>query len=235
MAHSFSAAAKGAAVAAGMAAVLAGIQVEGQNRSSKMRATSTGDSGGSRVSTGGSSGHGGGPSVDVGQVTTPGVMTTAEAGRGEYSPGWWVDFQNQIPEVLSNGNTPSYQSPRYSGAITPMGFDSPFFVPSLAFGALSLAARSAVRGVSVIGPRATYRQFAKRIGANYLNVTDEAWTMQKNMNFLSGVVKREDNVIFAGKFNPTKLNPKSVLAKEIYYLQKNGYKWTDNYSKLIKQ
>ena len=97
------------------------------------------------------------------------------------------------------------------------------------------SAKVAARGVSVIGPRSTYREFAKKIGANFLNVTDEAWTMQKNMTFLRGVVKRGDDVIFAGKFNPTKLNSKSVLAKEINYLERHGYKWSDNYSKLIKQ
>ncbi len=40
----------------------------------------------------------------------------------------------------------------------------------------------------MIGPRATYREFAKKIGANFLNVTDEAWSMRKNVEFLQGVV-----------------------------------------------
>jgi len=72
--------------------------------------------------------------------------------------------------------------------------------------------------VSVIGPRATYREFAKKAGANFLNVTDDAWTMRKNVKFLQGVVKRGDDVIFFGKYNPARLDPSSVLGQEIRYL-----------------
>jgi RHS repeat-associated protein len=89
--------------------------------------------------------------------------------------------------------------------------------------------------VSVIGPRVTYRQYAKNIGANFLDVTDDAWTWAKNRKFLSGIVKRGDDVVFAGKFNPAKLDPNSVLAQEIKYLTKRGYRWTDDFSKLIKK
>lgn len=92
----------------------------------------------------------------------------------------------------------------------------------------------AQRHISVIGPRATYRQFAKEAGANFLNVTDEAWTWLKNEEFLAGVVQRGDDVVFAGKFNPAKLDPTSVLAKEIEYLSNHGYKWVDDFSKMIK-
>jgi len=93
----------------------------------------------------------------------------------------------------------------------------------------------AARGVSVIGPRATYREFAKKIGANFLNVTDDAWTMRKNVKFLQGVVKRGDDVIFSGKYNPAKLDPSSVLAQEIRYLQRHGYSWNKDFTRLIKQ
>jgi hypothetical protein len=58
------------------------------------------------------------------------------------------------------------------------------------------------------------------MGANFLNVTDDAWTMRKNVKFLQDVVKRGDDVIFAGKYNPAKLDPSSVLAQEIRYLQR---------------
>jgi RHS repeat-associated protein len=95
--------------------------------------------------------------------------------------------------------------------------------------------KKAAKGVSVIGPRATYREFAKSIGAKFLNVTDDAWTWAKNEKFLAGVVKRGDDVIFAGKFNPAKLDPNSVLAREIKYLTERGYKWTDDFSRLIKK
>ncbi|MCH6201538.1 hypothetical protein MMU07_18295 [Aquiflexum sp. LQ15W] len=94
---------------------------------------------------------------------------------------------------------------------------------------------NAAKGVIVIGPRATYREFAKKIGANFLNVTDEAWTMRKNVEFLQGVVKRGDDVIFSGKYNPLKLDPNSVLAQEIRYLQRYGYSWTDDFSRMIKK
>lgn len=93
----------------------------------------------------------------------------------------------------------------------------------------------AARGVSVIGPRATYREVAKKMGANFLNVTDDAWTMRKNVKFLQGVVKRGDDVIFAGKYNPAKLDPSSVLAQEIRYLQRHGYSWNKDFTRLIKQ
>ncbi|GAA4314336.1 hypothetical protein [Compostibacter hankyongensis] len=98
-----------------------------------------------------------------------------------------------------------------------------------------IKARFAVKEVSVIGPRATYREFAKKIGTNFLDVTDEAWMMRKNVEFLQGVVKRGDDVIFSGKFNPAKLDPKSVLAQEIRYLQRHGYSWTDDFSRMIKK
>jgi len=99
----------------------------------------------------------------------------------------------------------------------------------------SSAGEIAAKGVSVIGPRATYREFAKKIGANFLNVTDEAWTMRKNVEFLQGVVKRGDEVIFSGKYNPLKLDPNSVLGQEIRYLQRHGYSWTDDFSRMIKK
>lgn len=90
-------------------------------------------------------------------------------------------------------------------------------------------------GVSVLGPRATYREFTQKIGANFLNVTDEGWTMRKNVEFLQGCVKRGDDVIFFGKYNPVRLDPNSVLAQEIQYLTKRGYVWTDDFSRFKKK
>jgi hypothetical protein len=98
----------------------------------------------------------------------------------------------------------------------------------------TLAKKGGATAIAVIGPRATYRQFAQKIGAKYLNIADEAWTWAKNRRFLYNVVKRGEDVIFAGKFNPAKLDPASVLAKEIEYLIERGYKWVDDYSKLVK-
>ena len=95
--------------------------------------------------------------------------------------------------------------------------------------------KNSTKGTSVIGPKSNYREFAKKIGASYLNVTDEGWTMRKNVEFLQGVVKRGDDVIFSGKFNPARIDPKSVLAQEIRYLKRHGYTWTSDYSKLIKK
>ena len=89
-------------------------------------------------------------------------------------------------------------------------------------------------GKSVIGPRATYRQFAKAMGANFLDVTDAEWSWPKNLEYLKGIVSRGDDAIFAGKYNPKLLDPKSVLAKEINYLSKNGYEWVEDFSKMVK-
>lgn len=97
------------------------------------------------------------------------------------------------------------------------------------------AVRNAERGLAVIGPRATYREFAKGIGAKFLNVTDEAWTWEKNRRFLYGVVQRGDDVVFAGKFNPAKLDPDSVLAREIKYLIDHGYTWEGDFARLVKR
>ena len=58
--------------------------------------------------------------------------------------------------------------------------------------------------------------------------------MRENVKFLQGVVKRGDDVIFSGKYNPARLDPNSVLAQEIRYLIRHGYKWTSDYSKLVK-
>lgn len=99
----------------------------------------------------------------------------------------------------------------------------------------ALAARVATKGVSVIGPRATYKQFAKEIGAKFLDVTQETWSWAKNEKYLAEVVKRGDDVIFAGKFDPAMLDPNSILAQEIQYLAKNGYEWVSDYSKMVRK
>jgi hypothetical protein len=96
-------------------------------------------------------------------------------------------------------------------------------------------ASSSAKGLSVIGPRATYAQFAKDIGANYLKLAPkEVWTWEKNLKFLEGVANRGDDVLFAGKFDPAKLAPGTALADEIGYLISKGYKWTDDFTKLVK-
>lgn len=52
------------------------------------------------------------------------------------------------------------------------------------------------------------------------------------MKSLAGVVKRGDDVVFAGKFNPDQLSKTSVLAKEIEYLERHGYQWTSDFTKM---
>lgn len=59
--------------------------------------------------------------------------------------------------------------------------------------------------------------------------------MRKNVAFLQGVVKRGDVVVFAGKYNPKLLDSRSVLAQEIRYLQRHGYSWSDDFTRLIKK
>ena len=90
-------------------------------------------------------------------------------------------------------------------------------------------------GLSAIGPRATYRQYAKKIGANYLNVTDEEWTFCKNYNFIKGAAERGDKIAFPGKFNSLELDRGSMLGWEIRYFENNGYVWNSNFTKLIKK
>lgn len=77
----------------------AAVQTEGGTDKGMSDTVSTSD--GSRLP-GGSSG-GGGPGVDVGQVTTPGVMTAAEAGGAEYSPDWWMRFQASSSSSTGSG------------------------------------------------------------------------------------------------------------------------------------
>jgi hypothetical protein len=89
------------------------------------------------------------------------------------------------------------------------------------------------RGVSVIGPRGTYREVGRKIGGNFLDLADDAWTWEKNVQFLDGIIARGDDVIFAGKFNLARLDPNSVLAREIAYLIDHGYSWTDDFSRLV--
>ena len=50
----------------------------------------------------------------------------------------------------------------------------------------------------------------------------------KNLKYLKGVVSRKDDVIFSGDYDPSKLDPNSVLAWEINYLESHGYKYTEN-------
>ena len=138
-------------------------------------------------------------------------------------------------KALVRGGAPTAEAarPALNVIATVMSFFTSPFVSAAGSGVrLSLGAS---KGVSVIGPRSTYREFAKKIGANFLDVTDEAWTMRKNVKFLQGVVKRGDDVVFAGKYDPLRLNPKSVLAQEIRYLQRRGYSWNKDFTRLIKK
>ena len=160
----------------------------------------------------------------------------ANLGQALFKQAGWLT-------TLSGGGYPTETMSR--AGWMEVGRSAPYEVVSTQLGSRAaqgaeLAAADAMegaaeRGVSVIGPRAAYREFAQKIGANFLNVTDEAWTMRKNVEFLQGVVKRGDDVIFSGKFNPLKLDPNSVLGQEIRYLQRHGYSWTNDFLRLIKK
>jgi len=112
----------------------------------------------------------------------------------------------------------------------------PKFIYNEAKGCFTREAAQVAKGESVIGPRNTYRQFAKEKGAHFLDVTDDAWTWELNKKYLDEVIARGDDVLFAGKFNPELLasHPESALAKEIEYLTSHGYKWTVDLLKLTK-
>ncbi len=84
------------------------------------------------------------------------------------------------------------------------------------------------KGLSVIGPRNNYREFAKSKGAHFLDVKDEDWSQKKNLKYLKGVVSRKDDVIFSCDYDPAKLDPNSVLAWEINYLETHGYEYVGN-------
>jgi RHS repeat-associated protein len=157
------------------------------------------------------------------KVVAQGVVDGAEAGVNAVSSVPGAETAGDISGTFFYGMQGDLPNASYSAAA--------IFLPGVGGAHL----RAAAKGVSVIGPRATYREFAQKIGANFLNVTDEAWTMRKNVEFLQGVVKRGDDVIFSGKFNPAKLDPNSVLGQEIGYLTRHGYSWTDDFSRMIKK
>jgi RHS repeat-associated protein len=96
-------------------------------------------------------------------------------------------------------------------------------------------AATAEKGISVIGPREVYREFAKKIGAHFLDIADKDWSWTKNLEFLKGIVSRGDDVVFAGKFDPAKLTEGTPLAEEIKYLAEHGYKWTTDFTKMVKK
>ncbi len=52
------------------------------------------------------------------------------------------------------------------------------------------------KGVSVIGPRDAYEEFAKKIGARYL--PKAGWTQAKNEKYVNDIIARGDDVVFAG-------------------------------------
>jgi RHS repeat-associated protein len=82
-------------------------------------------------------------------------------------------------------------------------------------GELFESGSAASKGIAVIGPRATYREFAMQIGARFLNVTDEAWTWEKNVAFLSETVKRGDEVLFAENSTRNYLIPSPFLPERL--------------------
>ena len=139
----------------------------------------------------------------------------------------WLGIK--IPDALNpdQNNDEAQKREALGGAVLAISLNE--------LGELFTVGTSATKGLSVIGPRSTYRLFAKQIGARFLDVSDEAWTWAKNEKFLAGIVKRGDDVIFSGKFDPARLDPNSVLAQEIKYLVEHGYKWTSDFSKLVKQ
>lgn len=96
-------------------------------------------------------------------------------------------------------------------------------------------ATAAKKGISVIGPRDTYREFAKKIGEKFLDIVQDDYSWIKNLTFLEGVVERGDDVVFAGKFIPKLLDPTSYLAKEINYLKAHGYEWVSDFSKMVRK
>ena len=57
---------------------------------------------------------------------------------------------------------------------------------------------------------------------------DEDWSQKKNLKYLKGVVSRKDDVIFSCDYDPAKLDPNSVLAWEINYLETHGYEYVGN-------
>jgi hypothetical protein len=58
------------------------------------------------------------------------------------------------------------------------------------------------------------------------------WEWIKNEEFLKGVVQRGDDVIFAGKYDPTRIDVNSTLCSEINYLLSHGYELASDFSKL---
>lgn len=131
------------------------------------------------------------PRVEVGKVSTPGVYDTSQVQSGERSPSWWESFQNQIPEILCNDCGDFSLPPiRHSGAITPMGIDSPFFVPSLALKGLALGA-TAAKGSRVFWSgggiaKNSAMNFAKANGMKTLEMT----TSGRIMNTVSPYLPR---------------------------------------------
>ena len=72
------------------------------------------------------------------------------------------------------------------------------------------------------------------LGANYLNVTDEEWTKEKNYEYLKEIVTRKDDVKFSCDYDPSRLDPNSTLAWEIQFLEDAGYQYIGNNTWSIK-
>jgi RHS repeat-associated protein len=167
---------------------------------------------------------------------------------GSTEDDWW-DFAEQTwngAHATPFGNVKYTNNSFWTGgreeisvaptAVQPSDSPVEFFIGGGAkFAVTALIRNGSAKGISVIGPRATYRQFGKAFGANFLDVTDDAWSWSINKKFLRSVVKRGDDVMFAGQFNPAKLDPNSILAREIKFLVKRGYKWNKEFSILSKK
>ena len=90
------------------------------------------------------------------------------------------------------------------------------------------------RNTTVIGEGEKFREFAKATKTNFLNIQDDEWTWEKDERFLKEIIKRGDIVEVYGVHDPAKIDTNSRLAKEIEYLTNYGYKWTNDYSYLVK-
>jgi RHS repeat-associated protein len=107
-----------------------------------------------------------------------------------------------------------------------VGYDGPSLNPS----------NAVAKGLAVIGPKETYVEFGKKVGAKVFQLAaGESYSWAKNQKWLDSIIEGGYDVVFAGTFNPRLFDPTSPLGKEILYLLDHGYKWTPDFSRLVKQ
>jgi RHS repeat-associated protein len=107
-----------------------------------------------------------------------------------------------------------------------VGYDGPSLNPTSAV----------VKGLAVIGPRETYVEHGKKIGAKVFELAaGEAYSWEKNQKWLDSIIGAGYDVVFGGAFKPWLLDPDSALAKEISYLISKGYEWTPDFTRLVKK